>query len=68
MVKRVATERIGQLINEPREFQRKHDYRFKHEPRGREWTSPERAIGSLVEPKQEPQDFGDLVPTRRRRR
>ena len=68
MVKRVATEQIGQLIDELREFQRKHDYRYKHEPRGPEWSSPERAIGFLVGPKQELEGSEELVPTHRRRR
>jgi len=48
IVKQLATEHIRQLISELREFQRKHDYRYKHEPRGREWSSPERAIRFLA--------------------
>jgi hypothetical protein len=41
---------IGELLIDLQEFQRKHDYRFKGEPRGREWTSPQRAIELLVGP------------------
>jgi len=68
IVKCVATNQVRKLIDQLREFQRKHDYRYKNEPRGPEWSSPERAIGFLVGPKQESEGFEDLVPTYRRRR
>ncbi len=46
--KQTAENRIETLIAELREFQRKHDYQYKAEPRGAEWSSPERAIEFLV--------------------
>jgi len=52
LVKDAAENRIRQLLNELREFQRKHDYQFKHEIRGSEWSSPERTIEFLVGPGQ----------------
>ncbi len=68
VVKHVATDQIRKLIDQVREFQRKHDYRYKHEPRGPEWSSPERAIAFLAGPQQGFEDFEELVPTHRRRR
>ena len=53
IVKRVATKQVRKLIDLLREFQRKHDYRYKNEPKGPEWPSPKKAIGFLVGPKQE---------------
>jgi hypothetical protein len=44
----IAQNQVRRLINELREFQRKHDYQYKHEPHGKEWSSPERAISFLV--------------------
>ena len=68
IVRRVATNHIRQLINELREFQRKHDYQYKHEPRGSEWSSPERAISFLAGPRAELGRLEELQPTRRPRR
>jgi Family of unknown function (DUF6062) len=53
IVKRVATKQVRKLVDLLREFQRKHDYRYKNEPKGPEWSSPEKTIGFLVGPKQE---------------
>ncbi len=75
-VRSVANGRVNQLINELREFQRKHDYQYRHEPRGPEWSSPERAIDFLVgrrlksdgfsEPEPAHRTRGKLTPTRPR--
>jgi len=62
LVRRAAKKRIGHLLNELREFQRKHDYRYKHEPRGSEWSSPERTIDFLVGPKADLGGFEELQP------
>jgi Family of unknown function (DUF6062) len=44
-----TAERVAlELITELREFQRKHDYQYRHEPRGAESTAAERAIQFLV--------------------
>lgn len=48
IVRDAAKKRAQVLLRELREFQRKHDYRFKLEPHGPEWTSPERSIDFLV--------------------
>jgi hypothetical protein len=48
VVREVADRHVRQLISELREFQRKHDYQYKHEPRGEEWSAPERAIEFLT--------------------
>jgi Family of unknown function (DUF6062) len=58
---------ISHLLKEIREFQRKHDFQYKHEPRGTEWTSPERAIEFLVAPKGKLEALSDLTLNRRRR-
>lgn len=68
IVRRVASDRIRHLIDELREFQRKHDYRYKHEPRGNEWSSPERAISFLAGLRAELGKLDELQPTRRTRR
>lgn len=68
IVKRVARKQVGKLIGQLREFQRKHDYRYKHETRGLEWSSPEKVIGFLVGHNQEWEGFEDLVPTHCRRK
>lgn len=68
IVRQVATNQIRQLINELREFQRKHDYRYKHEPRGNESSSPERAISFLAGLRRELGRLEDLQPTHRTRR
>ena len=47
-VTHVAKKWVMHLLKELREFQRKHDYRFKQEPRGSEGISPERSIAYLV--------------------
>jgi hypothetical protein len=67
LVTRTAEDRIRYLLNELREFQRKHDYRFKHEPRGSEWSSPERTINFLVGPKADLRGFVELRSARRPR-
>ena len=48
LARTTAEKCVRQLIGELEEFQRKHDYRFKHEHRGSEWSSPQRAIEFLV--------------------
>jgi len=48
LIKTTALKFVRKTIAELREFQRKHDYQHKHEPRGSEWSSPERAIEFLV--------------------
>jgi len=71
----VALERINktaqsvmrQLLHDLQEFQRKHDYRYKDEPRGSEWTSPRRTIEFLVGPVADLTDFQELQPTRKTR-
>jgi len=68
IVKRVATNKVRELIDQLREFQRKHDYRYKNEPKGPEWSSPARAIGFLVGRKQESEGCEEPLPTQRRRR
>ncbi len=68
LVKSTADGVVRQLIAELREFQRKHDYQYTSEPRGPEWTSPERAIEFLVGPMAELAGFADLMPTRKQDR
>lgn len=68
VVSRIAKKCVDHLLKELREFQRKHDYRFKHEPRGPEWTSPDRSIAFLVGPRAQIGDMGELRPARRTRR
>lgn len=67
-VRRSGENQIRNLLNQLREFQRKHDYRFKHEPRGAEWSSPERTIDFLVGLKADLRGFEEVRPTRRARR
>jgi hypothetical protein len=67
-VSHVAKKWIGHLLRDLREFQRKHDYRFKHEGRGPEWTSPERSIAFLVGSNVDTNGIEDLPPVRRTRR
>jgi tRNA nucleotidyltransferase/poly(A) polymerase len=64
----VAKKWIGQLLEELREFQRKHDYRFKNEPRGAEWTSPERSLDFLVGANVLVNNTQELLQVRRPRR
>lgn len=66
-VRGVANSRVNQLINELREFQRKHDYQYKHEPRGSEWSSPERAIDFLVGRKPKSDGLDEPEPAHRAR-
>jgi hypothetical protein len=68
IVRQVAEKRIRLLLNELREFQRKHDYRYQHEPRGSEWSSPGRAIEFLVGLRTDRQSLGELQPARKSRR
>jgi len=68
LVKATAMEYLRQLHAELQEFQRKHDYQYKHEPRGSEWSSPQRAIEFLVGPKPELSGFDDLARTLRSRK
>ncbi|HUY13737.1 MAG TPA: DUF6062 family protein [Terriglobia bacterium] len=44
----IAQNQVWRLLGELREFQHKHDYQYKHEPRGEEWSSPQRAIEFLT--------------------
>ena len=67
-VRSSAEKRIRYLLSELREFQRKHDYRFKHEPRGAEWSSPERTLEFLIGPKADLSGFKNLLPARKLRR
>lgn len=46
--RQTAENSIHGLLAELQEFLRKHDYQYKNEPRGREWSSPERAIVMLT--------------------
>jgi Family of unknown function (DUF6062) len=66
LAKTTASRVVRELIADLREFQRKHDYQFSHEPRGEESASPERALQFLVGPRAELAGFADLVPDRRR--
>jgi len=68
LVKVRAQHVLHELLAELREFQRKHDYQYKHEPRGSEWSSPERTIDFLVGPRADLTGFKELQPTRRTRR
>jgi uncharacterized protein DUF6062 len=54
LIRRTTEKRVRQLLNELREFQRKHDYQYKNEPRGEECSSPERTIEFLVGPGDRP--------------
>ncbi len=65
---RTAGRVVGELIADLREFQRKHDYQFRHEPRGAESASPERALEFLVGPRTELAGFADLMPARKHSR
>jgi hypothetical protein len=65
LVRSTASKVVRQLIADLREFQRKHDYQFRHEPRGAESASPERALDFLVGPRTEFAGFADLVPARK---
>jgi Family of unknown function (DUF6062) len=62
LVNHSTQERVRLLLDQLREFQRKHDYQFKHEPRGPEWSSPERAIDFLVGPRAGLGGIESLVP------
>ena len=68
LIRNTAQKAARQLMTELREFQRKHDYQYKHEPRGSEWSSPERAIEFLAGPGTDLSGFGELHPTHRKRR
>ena len=68
LVKSTAARVVLQLLAELREFQRKHDHQYRHEARGAESTSAQRAIEFLVGPMAEVAGFADLVPTRRQGR
>jgi hypothetical protein len=68
LVRTTAERFVCQLLDELREFQRKHDYQYKHEPRGSEWSSPERAIEFLAGPGTDLSGLGELHPTHRKRR
>lgn len=48
LAREVAQSHVQGLIGELREFQRKHDYQHKQEPRGDEWTSPWRSMEFLT--------------------
>jgi hypothetical protein len=67
VVRTVAGSFVRLLVSQLREFQRKHDYRFKHEPRGLEWSSPERAIEFLIGPRPDWNHFKQLQPNRKGR-
>lgn len=66
-VRRLANSQVNHLINELREFERKHDYQYKHEPRSSEWSSPERALDFLVGRKPKSDGFDKLKPAHRAR-
>jgi hypothetical protein len=65
LIKTTALKFVRQLIADLREFQRNHDYQYKHEPRGSEWSSPERAIEFLVGPRAALSGFRELQPSRK---
>ncbi len=65
LARSTASRVVCELIADLREFQRKHDYQFRDEPRGAESASPERALEFLVGPRTEWAGFADLVPARR---
>ncbi len=48
VVREVAKVKTQKLVTELREFERKHDHRYRSEPRGQESSSPERAIEFLT--------------------
>jgi hypothetical protein len=48
LARQLGKKHAQRLIAELQEFQRKHDYQYKHEPRGAEWSSPDRAIEFLT--------------------
>jgi hypothetical protein len=68
LIRTTAQKFVCQLLDELREFQRKHSYQNKHEPHGSEWSSPERAIEFLVGPRADLSGFGELQLTRSKRR
>ena len=47
---RLVAASLEELASELREYLRKHDYRFHGEPRGRESSSPQRAVELVVGP------------------
>lgn len=53
MFRHVATNQALHIVNELREFQPKHDYQYKYEPRGTERSSRERTSDFLVRTKPE---------------
>jgi hypothetical protein len=59
---------VRKLIAELRGFQRKHDYQYRHEPRGLESTSPQGAIQFLVGPRDDACSPAESVPTTQRKR
>ena len=68
-IKSTANKVVRELIAELREFQRKHDYQYRHEPRGLESTSPQRAIQFLVGLRADASTHAEEVPgTQRKRR
>lgn len=68
LVKSNAERVVLQLLAELREFQRKHDYQYRHEPRGAESTSPERAITFLAGMKADTDASDEVRATERRPR
>jgi hypothetical protein len=47
---RLVAAPLEELTSDLREYVRKHDYRFHGEPRGRESSSPQRAVELVVGP------------------
>ena len=48
LVRQLAKDHAQRLISELRNLQRKHDYQYRHEPHGADWSSSERAIEFLT--------------------
>ncbi len=68
LIKSTADGEVRKLIAELREFQRKHDYQYRHEPRGQESTSPQRAIRFLVGLRADASTHSEEVPATQRKR
>ena len=63
-----AQKCVRQLVAELREFQRKLDYQYKHEPRGPECSAPQRAIRFFVGPRADLAGFATLKSAGRTQR
>jgi hypothetical protein len=68
VIKSTANRAVRELVGDLREFQRKHDYQYRHEPRELESTSPQRAIQFLVGLKADMDGAPEAPTTQRKRR